>query len=278
MDKVFFECVQRSYDQNSELLKLVEILRNDNCAPELIASLPENLAKHYKLGKFTLFDGLLYYRHRHSSVLVICDEVQIDTILKECHDNIDSGHFSEERTMERVKQTAWWIDWRNQVQEYVKSCDVCQKSNKQTGKRFGLLQKIQEPTAQWETINMDFVTGLPAAGAYSYNSVLVVVDRFSKRARFIPNHKDDTAMEVAMIFWNRIMADVGIPKIIISDRDPKFTSEFWRNLHDMLGTKLAFSTAYHPQTDGLAERMIQTLEEMLRRFCSFGMEFKNHDG
>jgi len=278
MDKVFFECVQKSYDQNSELLKLVEILRNENCAPELIASLPDNLAKHYKLGKFTLFDGLLYFRHRHSSVLVICDEVQIDTILKECHDNVDSGHFSEERTMERVKQTAWWIDWRNQVQEYVKSCDVCQKSNKQTGKRFGLLQKIQEPTAQWETINMDFVTGLPAAGAYSYNSVLVVVDRFSKRARFIPNHKDDTAMEVAMIFWNRIMADVGIPKIIISDRDPKFTSEFWRNLHDMLGTKLAFSTAYHPQTDGLAERMIQTLEDMLRRFCAFGMEFKNHDG
>ena len=125
---------------------------------------------------------------------------------------------------------------------------------------------------------MDFVTGLPPGGSYSYNSVLVIVDRYSKRARFIPNHKDDTAMEVAMLFWNRIMADVGIPKIIISDRDPKFTSEFWRNLHDMLGTKLAFSTAYHPQTDGLAERMIKTLEEMLRRFCSFGLEFKNHDG
>jgi hypothetical protein len=85
-------------------------------------------------------------------------------------------------------------------------------------------------------------------------------------------------MEVAILFWNRIMADVGIPKIIINDRDPKFTSEFWRNLHDMLGTKLAFSTAYHPQTDGLAERMIQTLEEMIRRFCYFGLEFKNKDG
>jgi hypothetical protein len=85
-------------------------------------------------------------------------------------------------------------------------------------------------------------------------------------------------MEVAMLFWNKLMADVGILKIIISDRDPKFTSEFWRNLHDMLGTKLACSTAYLPQTDGLAEWMIQTLEEMLRRFCSFGFEFKNPDG
>ena len=125
---------------------------------------------------------------------------------------------------------------------------------------------------------MDFVTGLPPGGAHSYNSVLVVVDRYSKRARFLPNHKDDTAMETALLFWNKIMADVGIPKVIISDRDPKFTSEFWRNLHDMLGTTLAFSTAYHPQTDGLAERMIQTLEDMLRRFCAFGLEFKNHDG
>ena len=85
-------------------------------------------------------------------------------------------------------------------------------------------------------------------------------------------------MDVALLFWNRIIADVGIPKIIISDRDPKFTSEFWRNLHDILGTTLAFSTAYHPQTDGLAERMIQTLEDMLRRFCSFGLEYKNSDG
>jgi transposase InsO family protein len=85
-------------------------------------------------------------------------------------------------------------------------------------------------------------------------------------------------MDTAILFWNRIMPRTGIPKIIISDRDPKFTSEFWRSLHCMLGTKLAFSTAYHPQTDGLAERMIQTLEDMVRRFCAYGLEFKDNDG
>jgi hypothetical protein len=278
LDIAFYELVQSSYKDDLEMLKLIDILSNSNSPPELIASLPPVLSKPYAEGKFTLLDGLLYYRHRHSSVLVLCDKAQIDNILYECHDNINSGHFSEDRTVERVKQTAWWINWKTIVSEYIKTCEVCQKANKQTGKRYGLLQKISEPTNKWEIINMDFVTGLPPGGSYSYNSVLVVVDRYSKRARFIPNHKDDTAMEVAMLFWNRIMADVGVPKIIISDRDPKFTSEFWRNLHDMLGTKLAFSTAYHPQTDGLAERMIQTLEEMLRRFCSFGLEFKNHDG
>ena len=260
------------------MVKLIHILSNKNSAPELIASLTPPLAVPYNEGKFTLLDGLLYYRHRHSSVLVICDELQIKNILQECHDNIGSGNFSAERTEDRVRNTAWWINWKTQLAEYIKSCDTCQKANKQTGKRFGLLQKIQESTGRWELIDMDYVTGLPPGGSYSCNSVLVVVARYSKRAGFIPNHKEDTAMEVALLFWNRIMADVGIPKVIISDRDPKFTSEFWRNLHDMLGTKLAFSTAYHPQTDGLAERMIQTLEDMLRRFCAFGLEFKNQDG
>ncbi|MBW0534477.1 hypothetical protein O181_074192 [Austropuccinia psidii MF-1] len=83
-------------------------------------------------------------------------------------------------------------------------------------------------------------------------------------------------METDFLFWNNIISTCGVPKIIISDRDPKFTSEFWTNLYEMLGTKLAFSTAYHPQTDGLAERMIQTMEDILRRFCAYGMEYSIH--
>ncbi|MBW0485243.1 hypothetical protein O181_024958 [Austropuccinia psidii MF-1] len=74
------------------------------------------------------------------------------------------------------------------------------------------------------------------------------------------------------------MSTCGVPKIIISDRDPKFTSEVQTNLYDTLGTKLAFSTAYHPQTDGLAESIIQTMEDILRRFCAYGMEYKDHEG
>ncbi|MBW0549984.1 hypothetical protein O181_089699 [Austropuccinia psidii MF-1] len=96
--------------------------------------------------------------------------------------------------------------------------------------------------------------------------------------RCLPCHKEDTAMDTALLFWNNIISTCGVPKIIISDRDPKLTSEFWTNLYDILGTKLAFSTAYHPQTDGLAERMIQTMEDILRRFCAYGMEYKDHEG
>ena len=140
-----------------------------------------------------------------------------------------------------------------------------------------MLQNISAPTKRCEKINMDFVTGLPPEGPRSYHSVLVIFDNDFKRAIFLPNHKDDTAMEVVLLSWNRIMPDLGIHKVIISNRDPKFTSEFWRNLYDMLGTKLAFYNSYQPKTDGLAERIMQTLEDMLRGFCTFGLEFKIHD-
>ncbi|MBW0593174.1 hypothetical protein O181_132889, partial [Austropuccinia psidii MF-1] len=96
--------------------------------------------------------------------------------------------------------------------------------------------------------------------------------------RFLPFHKEDKAMDTALLFWNNIISTCGVPKIIISDRDPKFTSEFWTNLYDILETKLSFSTAYHPQTDGLSERLIQTVEDILRRFFAYGMEYKDHEG
>ncbi|MBW0509285.1 hypothetical protein O181_049000 [Austropuccinia psidii MF-1] len=96
--------------------------------------------------------------------------------------------------------------------------------------------------------------------------------------RCIPCHKEDTVMDTSLLFWKNIISTCGVPQIIIGDRDPKFTSEFWTNLYDMLGTKLAFSTAYHPQTDALAERMIQTMEDILRIFCAYGKEYKDHEG
>ncbi|MBW0577019.1 hypothetical protein O181_116734 [Austropuccinia psidii MF-1] len=124
---------------------------------------------------------------------------------------------------------------------------------------------------------MDWVTGLFPGGKENYNAYLIIVDRFRKSMRCLPCHKEDTAMDTALLFWNNIIFTCGVPKIIISDRDPKFTSEFWTNLYEMLCTKLAFSTAYHPQSDGLAERIFQTMGDILRRFCAYGMEYKDHE-
>ncbi|MBW0517856.1 hypothetical protein O181_057571 [Austropuccinia psidii MF-1] len=138
--------------------------------------------------------------------------------------------------------------------------------------------QIQEPKSPWEIVHMDWVTALPPGGDRSYNACLVLVDRYSKNYMLLPCHKDDTALETAMMIWNKAISHTGVFQNIISDRDPKFTSALCTKLHNLFGTKLSFSRAYHPQTDGLAERIIQTLEDMIRRVCAYVLEFKYSDG
>ncbi|MBW0580892.1 hypothetical protein O181_120607 [Austropuccinia psidii MF-1] len=137
---------------------------------------------------------------------------------------------------------------------------------------------IQERKTSWEVLHMDWVTALPPSSDKGYNACLVIVEIYSKTLIFLPCHKDDTAMDTAVLLWNRAISHTGLFKNIISDRDPKFTSALWTNLHRLFGTKLSFSTAYHAKTDGLAERMIQTFEDMIKRFCAYGLELKDSDG
>ncbi|MBW0565646.1 hypothetical protein O181_105361 [Austropuccinia psidii MF-1] len=137
---------------------------------------------------------------------------------------------------------------------------------------------IQEPKSPWEVVHMDWVTALPPSGDKGYNAFLVIVDRYSKTPIFLPCHKDDTAMDTALLLWIRVISHTGLFKNIISDTYPKFKSALWTNPHRLFGTKLSFSTSYHLQTHRLAERMIQTLEGMIRRVCAYGLELKDSDG
>ncbi|MBW0547107.1 hypothetical protein O181_086822 [Austropuccinia psidii MF-1] len=188
------------------------------------------------------------------------------------------GYMSEDRIKERVASTPWRPKWEQELSEYINTCERCQKANRKHGEKYGLLPHIEEPKHPWETINMDWVTGLVPGGKENFNACLIIVDRFRKSIKCLPCHKEDKAMDTALLFLNNIIFTCGVPKIIISDRDPNFTSEFWTNLYDILGTKLAFSTACHPQTDGLSERMIQTMEDILIRFCAYGMEYMDYEG
>ncbi|MBW0475784.1 hypothetical protein O181_015499 [Austropuccinia psidii MF-1] len=103
---------------------------------------------------------------------------------------------------------------------------------------------------------MYWVTALPSGGETGYNACLVIVDRYRKTQIFLQCYKDDTAMDTALLIWNRLISHTGLFKYIISDKDPKFTLALWTNLHKFLGTKLFFSMAENPQTDCLAERML----------------------
>ncbi|MBW0558451.1 hypothetical protein O181_098166 [Austropuccinia psidii MF-1] len=138
--------------------------------------------------------------------------------------------------------------------------------------------QIKEPKSLWEIVHIDWVTALPQGGDRSFNACLVLFDRYSKSPIFLPCHRDDTAMDTVIMIWNRFICYTGLFHNIISYRCPKFNSESWTNLHNLFGKKLSFSTAYYPQTDGLAERMIHTLEDMISRSHAYCLEFKDSGG
>ncbi|MBW0517535.1 hypothetical protein O181_057250 [Austropuccinia psidii MF-1] len=249
----------KTYSKHKQCGILLQLLQQKYRSPEL-----EPWLRDYKDNKYFLIDGLLYHREKHISALKIIDRDHISLILQECHDCPYMGHMSEDRTRERVARTAWWPKWEQELSEYINTFEIFQKANRKHGKKYGLLQHIEKPKHSWETINMEWVTGPVSGGKENFNLCLIIVDRFRKSMRCLTCHKEDTAMDSAVLFWNNIISTCGVPKIIISDRDPKFTSEFWTNLYDIVGAKLAFSTASHPQTDGLAERMIYTMEDILK--------------
>ncbi|MBW0461161.1 hypothetical protein O181_000876 [Austropuccinia psidii MF-1] len=130
--------------------------------------------------------------------------------------------------------------------------------------------QIQEPKSPWEIAHMYWVTALPPGGDRSFNVCLVLGDRYRKTKILLPCHKDDTAMETAIMIWNRVIGYTGLFQKIISDRDPKFTSTLWTNLNNLFEKNLSFSTADYPLTNNL--------EEMIRRFCDYGPKLKDSNG
>ncbi|MBW0588451.1 hypothetical protein O181_128166 [Austropuccinia psidii MF-1] len=233
----------------------------------------EEARETYKLDKNChILTSLLDKNCKHSALAN-----SLDDIWKTSDDNGSFHLFDEDRTMEKTKTCSWWPSWRKDVIEYCHSCDRCQKANKATCKRVGLMIHTKEPSTPCEGVHMDWVTALPPGGDRSYNACLLIVDRYSKTPICLPCHKDDTSMDIPLLIWKRVISHIGLFKNIISNRDPKFKSALWTNQHKLLGTKLLFSTEYHSQTDGLAERMIQTLEDMIRRFCTYGLELEDSD-
>jgi transposase InsO family protein len=274
-----FASIRLGYSDDDHLWRIYNALKVSSASPSTIkGTLPPNLAPLWDSGRFFLADDLLYLRRGLHSVLVIGDRSNRTLVISSCHDDPVSGHFDSDRTLDRVKNLAWWPGIAADVAAYVSTCDTCQRAKRATGKRHGLLIKIESPTRPWDIINMDFITELPPAGDRNYNACLVVIDRFSRRAYFIPTMDTADAKDFALLFWHNCWRNTGWPRIIISDRDPKFTSDFWQSLSTLAGIKLSMSTAYHPQTDGMVERLNQTLEDMLRRYVAFGITFEDNLG
>ena len=162
------------------------------------------------------------------------------------------------------------------IATYVSKCLTCSKVKAEHQKPSGPLQQPEIPTWKWERITMDFITKLPKTSS-GYDSIWVIVDRLTKSAHFIPIKETYKMEQLTRLYVKEIVSRHGAPISIISDRDGRFTSNFWQSLQDASGTNLDMSTAYHPQTDGQSERTIQTLEDMLRAcIIDFGKGWDTH--
>ncbi|KAD6119103.1 hypothetical protein E3N88_10374 [Mikania micrantha] len=197
-------------------------------------------------------------------------------ILHEAHKSRYSVHPGATKMYQDLRQDYWWPGMKFNVMQYVNRCLTCAQVKAEHQKPYGYVQPLEVPEWKWEHITMDFITKLPKT-AKRHDTIWVIVDRLTKSAHFLPIRETYTSKRLSEVFVKEIVARHGVPVSIVSDRDTRFTSRFWKQFHDAMGTRLNISTAYHPQTDGQSERTIQTLEDMLRAcIIDFGGSWDDH--
>ncbi|MBW0545531.1 hypothetical protein O181_085246 [Austropuccinia psidii MF-1] len=188
-------------------------------------------------------------------------------ILQKRHDSPLAGHPGQEKTLKLVKRDFHWSGMTQFIKDYVSSCQQCSRNKNIHHKKFGLLKPLPIPNGPWICLSMDFITQLPLSN--SFDSILVIVDRFSKMAVFIPTMSSITSLDLAHLFIKNIFSKHGLPSSIVSDRGSLFVSSFWTNLCQQLNISRDLSTAYHPETDGQTERVNQILEQYLWMYVSY---------
>ena len=215
--------------------------------------------------RFQLYNDLIVTRESPPRVFVPNNTTLRELIFKEAHDTPFAGHPGFHKMFKYISKRFFGPRLRHDVLDYVRSCPSCQIAKPRHTRPFGALMPLQPPEAPWQDISLDLITQLPRSD--QFDAILVIVDRFSKMAHFFPTTTTVDAPTLARIFQDGIVRLHGFPRSIVSDRDPRFLSSFWRELFELAGTTLRFSTANHPQTDGQTERTNRTLEQYLRIFA-----------
>ena len=219
------------------------------------------------------FSGGFWWRRAHggAEAVVVPDAPGLkDVILTELHDCPYSGHVGVHKLQARLRHLYWWPTWRQDCVHWVKTCVSCQQ-NKGDRRAKGLLQPLPPPQHAFEELTWDLITHLPKTKA-GHDAIVVWVDRLSKMVHFAPTTTTVTAEGLAKLFLQHVWRLHGVPLRMVSDRDPRITSEYMRLVFKMLGTKQSFSTAFHPQTDGQTERYNRVLEDCLRHYVGPGQD------
>jgi hypothetical protein len=243
---------------------LEEEVQNDEKLKEIVQALISDPLSHQE---YQLKGGRLFHEGR---IVIPKQSPRIDWLLNEFHATAIGGHSGYLRTYKKLSGVVYWEGMRKKIKEFVEACEVCQQNKYQTLRPGGLLQPLPIPKQIWTDISMDFIGGLPKV--QGTDTIMVVVDRLTKYAHFLPVKHPYTAKDIATLFIKEIVRLHGFPSSIVSDRDKVFLSTFWSELFKQVGTKLKYSSAYHPQSDGQTEVVNRCVETYLR--CLTGRQPK----
>ncbi|XP_073133336.1 uncharacterized protein [Henckelia pumila] len=202
---------------------------------------------------YTVKDGIVHHKGRKWVPAV--DSLRED-VMTEAHTVPYSIHPGSTKMFKDLQMLYWCPGMKKDIVKFISECLTCQQVKVEHQRPAGLLKPLHIPTWKWEDVTMDFVIGLPITQR-RMNSIWIIVDRLTKSAHFLPVRNNFSMNQYAELYIREVVRLHGVPARIISDRDPRFTSNFWKSLHHGLGTKLAFSTAFHPQTDGQSERILE---------------------
>jgi len=188
-------------------------------------------------------------------------------LIRRHNDILQAGHGGTAKTTELVQRKYYWPKMRETIKQYVKSCDICQRTKVVRYAPYGLMKPNEAPDQPWKSISMDFITDLLLWRGL--DAVLNVIDRLTKMAHFIPCTKDMDAKEFQETFLREIFRLHGLPRDIITDQGSIFTSDLWKETTKKLGIERRLSTDFHPQTNGQTERANSTLEQYLRAYVNY---------
>ena len=220
-----------------------------------------------QFSRFRISDGLLYM-DRADALPVLCiprtmhgSRKLTEIIIDQAHRTI--GHAGTERTNKYIHKFYWWGTMSKDIAKFCMTCGTCQAVKPSTQRPAGLLHPLPIPSRPWESIGMDFIGPLPPSPE-GYNFIWIIIDRLTSMIHLVALKTSVTATEVAERYLRDVVRLHGVASSIVSDRDPRFTSAFWQEVHRLLGTKLMMSTSFHPQTDGATERANRVVNQVLR--------------
>ncbi|GKE12301.1 ty3-gypsy retrotransposon protein, partial [Tanacetum coccineum] len=229
---------------SQSLVSLIDDLRKENEMLDELKVIHQKLKRKEVLDGFQHEQGMILFHDRY---FISVESKLKELLLSEFHNMSMAGHSGVKKMLVGMSALFYWKGMRKSIEDFIRKCLVCQQTKYSTQALAGLLQPLLTPSGVWEDVSMDFITGLPVCKGLSI--ILVVVDHFTKYAHFETSPASFNAPKVAEVFMNIVVKYHGIPKTIVSDRDPNFVSKFWKKLFEASGIKLNHSTAYHPQTD-----------------------------